>query len=301
MATDETTENIQKYIASISKYPLLSEDEVTDLNEKRLAGCEQAYEKLVVGNLRLVMSIANHYRNLGLPLADLISEGNIGLMKAVKKYDSAKGKLSTYATWWIKQAIRRALSNQARTVRLPVHMVEKVARVRKFTDTLHLELGRPPSSEEISEISGLTKEQVTRTIASAGYTTSLNAAAGPEDESEVGDNIADTTAIDPGEHCERMQMFAILHQTIETLNVREREIIALRFGLTHEAPMTLESIGVKFGVTRERIRQIEASAVKKMQKHMQKARRKLDLNRLIGICDTEEPNLRRLAGISQNR
>lgn len=286
MATDDTPENIQPYMTWISKYPLLTEPEVLELHRtQHLAKCPKrqtaAKDRLVVSNLRLVVSIANSYKGMGLPLADLVNEGNIGLMKAVDKYDPEKGRLSTYATWWIKQAIRRALSNQSRTIRLPVHMVEKVARVRRTVDSLSIALNRPPNPTEIAESCGLNVDQVDRCLATSGYTTSLNATVHGEDI-EVGDSIPDPSAIDPAENCERTQRFHLLSETLEVLNPRERAIISARFGLGMDTAVTLEHIGKQLGVTRERIRQLEAAALKKLRKQIASHRQRLDLMKLLG-------------------
>jgi len=250
----------------IAKTDLLTIEEELELAERIKDGDEKAREHMIRANLRLVVKIARDYSNYGLPLADLISEGNIGLMKAVEKYEPAKGgKLSTYAAWWIKQSIKRALSNQSKTVRLPVHMVDKIARLRKISASLTEELGREPNDEELAEILGIPRKKLALLKQAAQRPTSLDAPVSMESTGTVSETIGDSSAIDPHEALASKEIHGELSGLRKLLDKRESKIIDARFGLTGKRPMTLEEISRDFGVTRERIRQLQNKALEKMR------------------------------------
>jgi len=220
---------------------------------------------MIKANLRLVVKIAKDYSNFGLPLVDLISEGNIGLMKAVERYDPDRGsKLSTYAAWWIKQGIKRALSNQSKTVRLPVHVIERTARMRRVSTILTEELGREPTTEELAEELGLPYKKVAFLKQVSMRTTSLDAPVSDRNESTYAETIGDENAVHPLDHLENKNLHDGLSDLLDLLDERESKIIDARFGLSDSAPMTLEEIGRDLGVTRERIRQLQNQALKKM-------------------------------------
>jgi RNA polymerase primary sigma factor len=225
---------------------------------------------MITANLRLVVKLATDYANLGLPLLDLVSEGNIGLMKAVERFDPQKGgKLSTYAAWWIKQSIKRALANQGRTIRVPVHQIEKIAKVRRLIERLTAELGREPTDEELADEVGLSGPQVSALKSSGIQPTSLDAPVGKDDgETLFGDMLSDEAAEDPLEYLEGKDARAMLGGVLKVLTARERDIIKLRYGLGGGRERTLEEIGTKLGITRERIRQIQMVALKKMRREM---------------------------------
>jgi RNA polymerase primary sigma factor len=250
----------------IAKTDLLTIEEELELAERIKDGDEKAREHMIRANLRLVVKIARDYSNYGLPLADLISEVNIGLMKAVEKYEPAKGgKLSTYAAWWIKQSIKRALSNQSKTVRLPVHMVDKIARLRKISAALTEELGREPNDEELAEILGIPRKKLALLKQAAQRPTSLDAPVSMESTGTVSETIGDSSAIDPHEALASKEIHGELSSLRKLLDKRESKIIDARFGLTGKRPMTLEEISRDFGVTRERIRQLQNKALEKMR------------------------------------
>ena len=221
-----------------------------------------------------MVKIARDYANLGLPLLDLISEGNIGLMKAVERFDPAKGgKLSTYGSWWIKQSIKRALANQGKTIRLPVHLVDKIAKIRRVGAGLSDELGREATDEEIAEEVGMDAGKVTLLKQAAIRPASLDAPLGDEDSTEFGEMVGDMAAVDPFENLSDKNMQMEVGDLITQLDERERKIINARFGLDGNDPITLEEVGVKFGVTRERIRQVQNIALSKMRKALAKRER----------------------------
>lgn len=258
------------YLREIAREKLLTAAQEKELAARIKRGDTAAREKMITANLRLVVKLATDYANLGLPLPDLISEGNIGLMKAVERFDPAKGgKLSTYAGWWIKQSIKRALANQSKTIRVPVHQVEKIAKIRRLTERLTAELGREPSDEELADEVGLTVSQVAALKGSTLRPMSLDAPVGRDDgETLLGDMIADENAEDPLEELEDKDARASLGGLLKVLTPREREIMKLRYGLAGARQKTLEDIGVKFGITRERIRQIQMGALKKLRREM---------------------------------
>ena len=225
---------------------------------------------MITANLRLVVKLAAGYANLGLPLPDLVSEGNIGLMKAVERFDPEKGgKLSTYAAWWIKQSIKRALANQSKTIRVPVHQVEKIAKIRRLTERLTLELGCEPTDEELADEVGLSADQISALKSSGIQPASLDAPVGRDDgDTSFGDMISDENAEDPLEHLEEKDAQANLDVWLKVLTPRERDIIKARYGLGGARTKTLEDIGLKFGITRERIRQIQVGALRKLRREM---------------------------------
>lgn len=255
----------------IAKTDLLTIEEELELAERIKHGDAEARDHMIRANLRLVVKIAKDYSNYGLPLADLISEGNIGLMKAVEKYDPEKGgKLSTYAAWWIKQSIKRALSNQSKTVRLPVHMVDKIARLRKISMALTEELGREPNDEELTEILGIPRKKLALLKQAAQRPTSLEAPMGEDGSSTYAETLGDANAVDPSEALTAKEMHAELGPLLKLLDKRETKIIGARFGLNGKKPLTLEEISRDFGVTRERIRQLQNIALEKMRRALGK-------------------------------
>lgn len=262
---------LRVYMNEIAKTDLLTIEEEIELAERIKQGDAAARDHMIRANLRLVVKIAKDYANYGLPLADLISEGNIGLMKAVEKYDPEKGgKLSTYAAWWIKQSIKRALSNQSKTVRLPVHMVDKIARLRKISLALTEELGREPNDEELTEILGIPRKKLALLKQAAQRPTSLEAPMGEDGSSTYAETLGDANAVDPSEALTAKEMHAELGPLLKLLDKRETKIIGARFGLNGKKPLTLEEISRDFGVTRERIRQLQNIALEKMRRALGK-------------------------------
>ena len=261
-----STDPIREYLKEIGSIPLLTQEQEQELAKRKAEGDTLAGQKLVEANLRLVVSIAKRYTGRGMSFLDLVQEGNIGLMKAVEKFDYAKGyRLSTYATWWVKQSVTRALADQSRTIRLPVHMVEAVNRVRRAQRALAVRLGREPSNEEIGKEVGMSEKRVTELMQSSGDTVSLETPVGDEDGSNLGDFVADDANASTEEKAESVFLREEIDQMLQGLNPREREVIVLRFGLETGLPMTLEEVGKRFKVTRERIRQIETAALRKLR------------------------------------
>jgi len=278
MNYENSDHGFQVYLRQIAQYPLLSPAQEVDLAAKIKKGNMAAKEEMIRANLRLVVKIARDYANLGLPLLDLISEGNIGLVKAVERFDPAKGgKLSTYGAWWIKQSIKRALANQGKTIRLPVHLVDKIAKIRRVGAGLSDELGREATDEEIAEEVGMNAAKVTQLKQAAIRPASLDAPVGEEDSTEFGELVGDTAAIDPYESLSDKNMQMEVGDVLDQLDDRERKIINSRFGLDGSEPITLEEVGDKFGVTRERIRQLQNIALGKMRKALAK-REKVSLH-----------------------
>ncbi len=267
---------VRMYLKEIGRISLLSPEEELALSEKVAAGENEAKKKLAESNLRLVVSIAKRYVGRGLLFLDLIQEGNIGLMKAVEKFDSDKGyKFSTYATWWIRQAITRALADQARTIRVPVHMVETINKMSRIQRQLTLELNREPSEEELAKKMGLSVEKIREVIKISQEPVSLETPIGEEDDSHLGDFIKDESSMSPEEYATNEILKEEIKSVLMTLQVREQEVLELRFGLIDGTCHTLEEVGKKFNVTRERIRQIEAKALRKLR-HPSRAKKLKD-------------------------
>jgi len=257
------------YLQEIGKTPLLKPSEEVELAALIQKGDHQAREKMIKANLRLVVKIAHDYSNFGLPLLDLISEGNIGLVKAVERFDPAKGgKLSTYAAWWIKQSIKRALANQSKTIRLPVHLVDKISKMRRTAMQLEEELGRQPTDEELSIVLDIPVNKIAHLKSVSVRPTSLDAPVGDEDGTEFGELIGDENTVDPLENLQNKTLIEELRSMVDQLDEREAEIIRQRFGLNGEKPKTLEEVGELFGVTRERVRQLQNMALMRMRKNL---------------------------------
>ncbi len=263
---DMTTDSLQLFLKDIGKVRLLTAAEEVILAKAIERGDLDAKQKMVESNLRLVVSIAKNYRNQGLPFLDLIQEGTLGLVRAAEKFDYRKGfKFSTYATWWIRQAIARALADKARTIRIPVHVVEKLNKIGRAERKLVTELGREPTPEESSEHTGIDPEEVDSIKRSAQAPVSLEKPVGDEEESEFGQFIADERAESPYERAAEILTKEALREALENLSYRERRVLELRYGLGGEHPRTLDEVGRTFNVTRERIRQIENQSLKKLQ------------------------------------
>ena len=255
------------YLREIAQTPLLSMEEEIDLARRIKKGDRKAREQMIKANLRLVVKIARDYENYGMPLLDLVNEGNIGLMKAVERFDPAKGaKFSTYGAWWIKQSIKRALANQSKTIRLPVHVVDKVAHIRRASLRLQEVFGREPSDEEIAEELGISTKRVSQYRAAAVTPASLDASLGDEDSNRIADVVEDERAETPYEELEEKTNTNLVREMLHKLDDREATILKLRFNLNGDREETLEEIGKKFGVTRERIRQIQEMALGKLRK-----------------------------------
>jgi len=271
MNYEDSDPGFQLYLRQIAQYPLLTPAEEITLAAKIKNGNMAAKAEMIRANLRLVVKIARDYANLGLPLLDLISEGNIGLMKAVERFDPAKGgKLSTYGSWWIKQSIKRALANQGKTIRLPVHLVDKIAKIRRVGAGLSDELGREATDEEIAEEVGMNAGKVTLLKQAAIRPASLDAPIGEDDATEFGEMVGDEMAVDPFENLSDKDIHMEVGDLLAKLDERERKIINARFGLDGSDPITLEEVGDKFGVTRERIRQLQNIALNKMRRSLNK-------------------------------
>jgi len=260
---------IRIYLEQIAEVPLLTREEEIELAAKIRKGDAKARHQMITANLRLVVKIAQDYANFGLGLLDLISEGNIGLMKAVERFDPSKGgKLSTYAAWWIKQGIKRALANQSKTIRLPVHMVDRVSQIRKAEEHLSEALGRDPTEEEIAAEIKIPAARINHLKSVAARPTSLETPVGDSDSSTFGDLVRDEKATDPYESLQSKSLVSDVNLILERLEPREADIIRLRFGLDGIDPLTLEQVGAKIGVTRERVRQLQELAIRKLRKEM---------------------------------
>ncbi len=263
---------VRQYLKEIGRIPLLDGDREKELAEKMMNGDEEAKGLLVESNLRLVVSIAKKYLGRGMYFLDLIQEGNLGLMKAVEKFDYTKGyKFSTYATWWIRQAITRAIADQARTIRIPVHMVETIPKVTKYSRQMLQELGREPTAEEIGEKIGLSADRVREILKISQDPVSLETPIGEEEDSHLGDFIPDDDTPAPADAAASTILREVIERELHTLTPREEHVIKLRFGLYDGRNRTLEEVGKEFDITRERIRQIEAKALRKLR-HPSRAR-----------------------------
>ena len=277
---------LQLYMREIGQVKLLTPAEEIALARRIRKGDEQARDHMIRANLRLVVKIARDYEGLGLPLLDLISEGNIGLIKGVERFDPAKGaKLSTYAAWWIKQAIKRALANQSKTIRLPIHVVDKVAHIRRAELKLREALDRDPTDEEVAAEVGLKTNRVREYREASRAPVSLEAPMGDDEESNrVSEVVADAAAAAPFDHLVKQSDNELVREVFAMLTPRERQVLAMRFGLEDDAPKTLEIIGDHFGVTRERIRQIQNEALQKLRTKMEKRDRPIS-ERLLALVE----------------
>ena len=264
----KVNDSVKQYLKEIGRVPLLKPKEETELAKRIVAGDKRAKDQLINANLRLVVSIAKHYIGRGMQFLDLISEGNLGLIKAVEKFDYKKGfKFSTYATWWIRQAITRAIADQARTIRIPVHMVETINKITRVQRQLVQELGREPTAEEISKKmdNALSPDRIREITTLALEPVSLESPIGEEDDSHLGDFVEDKESISPTEYTRKSMNRDALFNVMNDLTDREERVLRLRYGLDDNRPRTLEEVGKEFGVTRERIRQIEAKAIRKLR------------------------------------
>ena len=267
---------VRMYLKEIGKISLLSLDEETELSKRIAEGDETAKNRLAESNLRLVVSIAKRYVGRGMLFLDLIQEGNIGLMKAVEKFDAEKGyKFSTYATWWIRQAITIAIADQARTIRVPVHMVETINKLSRYQRQLTLELNREPTDEELAKKMGMSPDKVREVIKIAQDPVSLETPIGEEEDSHLGDFVPDESNMSPEDFTIHEMLKEEIGDVLLTLTEREEQVLRLRFGLDDGSPKTLEEVGQMFGVTRERIRQIEAKALRKLR-HPSRSRKLKD-------------------------
>jgi RNA polymerase primary sigma factor len=277
MAVDDTESGIKIYLREIGQIALLTPDEEIQLAARIKKGDKEARAMMIRANLRLVVKIAHDYNNLGLPLLDLISEGNIGLMKAVERFDPAKGgKLSTYAAWWIKQSIKRALANQSKTIRLPVHLVDKISKMRRVALQMSEELGREPTDDELAEEVGMASAKVSQLKTVSIRPASLDAPISDDDTTEFGEIVGDEEALTPFEQLRDQNLRDEVAELISVLDEREKKIIFSRFGLDGGKPKTLEEVGRKFGVTRERIRQLQNIALMKLRRALQKKEKPSD-------------------------
>ena len=261
-----TEDPVRMYLKEIGTVPLLTTEEELTLAKREAEGDEYAKERLIEANLRLVVSIAKRYTGRGMSFLDLVQEGNLGLIKGVEKFDYTQGyKLSTYATWWIRQSVTRALADQARTIRVPVHMVETINKMSKMQRKLTLELGYEPSVTELADALEMSEDKVMEIMQIAREPASLETPIGEEDDSNLGDFVADSNVVTPEGNVENVMLREHIDALLKDLKDRERQVIELRFGLKDGHPRTLEEVGKEFNVTRERIRQIEAKALRKLR------------------------------------
>jgi len=268
MFKDDSESGLRIYLRQIGQIPLLTREDEVRLAARIKKGDQAARQQMIQANLRLVVKIAHDYSNYGLPLLDLISEGNIGLMKAVDRFDPAKGgKLSTYAAWWIKQSIKRALANQSKTIRLPVHLVDKIARLRRIAMRLAEDFGRDPTDEELAEEMELPVAKISQLRTASIRPASLDAAVSQdEDSATLGDLVRDEGAQSPYDLLQEENLREVVREQLPLLDEREQKILSLRFGLDGKKELTLEEIGKKFKVTRERIRQLQNAGLRKILK-----------------------------------
>lgn len=271
MVENSEQTSLDIYLKQISVIPLITVQEEIVLAKQIAGGDEKAREKMITANLRLVVKIAQDYSNIGLSLLDLINEGNIGLMKAVERFDPSKGgKLSTYASWWIKQSIKRALANQSKTIRLPVHMVDRVTQIRKTTLYLTEKLGREPTDDEIAEEMKIPVSRITHLKSVSKKPSSLDSPINNEEGSTLGDIVADEKSNSPVENLQSKSLIGDVDKVLSTLEPREADIIRLRFGLEGHDPQTLEEVGERIGITRERVRQLQEQAIRQLRRNMNK-------------------------------
>lgn len=264
--TNVVLDGVKAYLKSIGDHPRLSFDQEKELSIKALSGDKEAQAKLVECNLKLVVPIAKRYMGCGLPLLDLIQEGNLGLIKAAEKYDGSKGfRFSTYATYWIRQAISRALGDQSRTIRIPANMVELLSKVRKATSELMQKFHRNPTDKEISSYLNIELNKIQTVMDIAQATTSLDSAVDDDGETTIADLIADNTVENPYQNLVKEANIQIVNTVLSTLSNREAEILRMRFGINVDKPMTLEEVGQHYGLTKERIRQVENKAIRKLR------------------------------------
>jgi RNA polymerase primary sigma factor len=276
-AGEDSDSGIKIYLREIGQIPLLTIQQEIDLAARIKKGDKEARSLMIRSNLRLVVKIAHDYANLGLPLLDLISEGNIGLMKAVERFDPAKGgKLSTYAAWWIKQSIKRALANQSKTIRLPVHLVDKISKMRRVAMQMSEELGREPTDDELAEEVGLAAGKISQLKTVSIRPASLDAPISDDDSTEFGEIVGDLEALTPFEQLRDQNLRSEVGDLLKVLDEREKKIIFSRFGLDGGKAKTLEEVGKKFGVTRERIRQLQNIALMKLRRALQKKEKPID-------------------------
>ncbi|MGP1588645.1 RNA polymerase sigma factor RpoD [Oribacterium sp. oral taxon 102] len=268
-----TEDPVRMYLKEIGTVPLLTAEKEYELAIRKEQGDEYAKQRLIEANLRLVVSIAKRYTGRGMSFLDLVQEGNLGLIKGVEKFNPEKGfKLSTYATWWIRQSVTRALADQARTIRVPVHMVETINKLSKMQRRLTLELGYEPSTKELAEALEMSEEKVQEIMQIAREPASLETPIGEEDDSNLGDFVADSNVLTPEGNVESVMLREHIDLLLRDLKERERQVLILRFGLADGHPRTLEEVGREFKVTRERIRQIEAKALRKLRNPMRSKR-----------------------------
>ena len=274
---EDSDSGIKIYLREIGQIPLLTIEQEIDLAAKIKNGDKAARSLMIRSNLRLVVKIAHDYANLGLPLLDLISEGNIGLMKAVERFDPAKGgKLSTYAAWWIKQSIKSALANQSKTIRLPVHLVDKISKMRRVAMQMSEELGREPTDDELAEEVGLASGKISQLKTVSIRPASLDAPISDDDSTEFGEIVGDLEALTPFEQLRDQNLRDEVGDLLGVLDEREKKIIFSRFGLDGGKAKTLEEVGKKFGVTRERIRQLQNIALMKLRRALQKKEKPIE-------------------------
>jgi len=269
--------SLRLYLREISETPLLTIQDEIDLAARIQRGDAAARERMITANLRLVVKIARDYEGMGLPLLDMVNEGNMGLMRAVERFDPTKGaKLSTYAAWWIKQSIKRAVANQGKTIRLPVHLVDRVAKIRRTALKLHEELGREPTDAEVAEVLGMAAARVTELLTASCRPASLDAPVGDDEDTRFADLVRDDNTGTAFESLDETSRHDMVLELLERLDTREISVIRERFGLNGRHERTLEQIGQRFGVTRERIRQIEAGALRKLRKLVERREAPVD-------------------------
>ena len=270
-AMNDIDTGLNRYLQEIGRVPLLTPEKELELARSARKGDAEARERMIVSNLRLVVTIAHDYAHLGLPMADLISEGNIGLTKAIDRFDPTRGaKLSSYAVWWIKQSMKRGLANQGKLIRLPVHLVDKIAKVRRVALQMSDRLGREPNDDELAEEIGIATDKIARLRTVGIRPASLNSPTGDDDSTEFGDSVSDEKAQTPFELFRDKDLLSEMDGLLDVLDQREKTLISRRFGLDGERPKTLDEVGKDLGVTRERIRQLQNIALAKLRRALRK-------------------------------